>query len=441
MVKKTKDKIELNDENISDIKIKMGRVSQSLSYAIDTFKTALENGGLKLDPTYQRNYIQNDREASKFIESVFLGCTIPQVQLHKNAKSVLEVVDGQQRLTSLLNFRNNKLALTGLTELPELNGYTFDELPKELQMEYGNFNVDAKITHCTDPDFVFMVFERVNSGSKALNKQEIRNCVKRGKLNDLITKLAEEDFVNEVIKVKENNMRFQLQEDILRILTVQEFYPIFKRTKLQDSMNLYMDNHSDDFVDDEFLKKVEKEFLDTLKLVKTILGIKAFYKSGAYSISVAETVMLNFQRFNKHDIFNNANDIRESIFNLVNFDERFDETTKLKKNSNAHIIARIELVYDLMKSIIEKGIQVDSKRLFTKEHKQAIWDMGVKNGGAVTCSVCGQPILDIDDAEVDHIVPYSKGGKTELDNGQLLHQHCNRVKNNQYEKEPQKMEG
>ena len=45
------------------------------------------------------------------------------------------------------------------------------------------------------------------------------------------------------------------------------------------------------------------------------------------------------------------------------------------------------------------------------------------------CNYCGQEILSIDDAEVDHINVFSKGGDTELSNAQLLHKHCNREKN------------
>ena len=48
----------------------------------------------------------------------------------------------------------------------------------------------------------------------------------------------------------------------------------------------------------------------------------------------------------------------------------------------------------------------------------------------LTCSYCGNIILSIDDAEVDHIIPFSEGGATDISNAQLLHRHCNRVKNN-----------
>ncbi|WP_417405507.1 HNH endonuclease, partial [Hominenteromicrobium sp.] len=46
------------------------------------------------------------------------------------------------------------------------------------------------------------------------------------------------------------------------------------------------------------------------------------------------------------------------------------------------------------------------------------------------CSYCGNQILSIDDCEVDHIIPYDKGGPTVIENAQLLHRSCNRSKGN-----------
>ena len=47
-----------------------------------------------------------------------------------------------------------------------------------------------------------------------------------------------------------------------------------------------------------------------------------------------------------------------------------------------------------------------------------------------SCKICWQQIVSIDDSEVDHILPYSKWGKTDIENAQLTHRYCNRHKNN-----------
>jgi 5-methylcytosine-specific restriction endonuclease McrA len=61
-------------------------------------------------------------------------------------------------------------------------------------------------------------------------------------------------------------------------------------------------------------------------------------------------------------------------------------------------------------------------RFFPRAIKDKLWADGQ------SCASCNQEIRDFDDAHVDHIVPFSKGGKTELLNGQLMHRYCNRVK-------------
>lgn len=59
-----------------------------------------------------------------------------------------------------------------------------------------------------------------------------------------------------------------------------------------------------------------------------------------------------------------------------------------------------------------------------KNKKKSLFFDGCK------CGICGQTILNIEDCEVDHIVPYSKGGRTILENAQLVHSYCNKSKGN-----------
>ena len=65
-----------------------------------------------------------------------------------------------------------------------------------------------------------------------------------------------------------------------------------------------------------------------------------------------------------------------------------------------------------------------SKRTFSEEDKKLLWHEGY------VCSYCGNTILSIDDAEVDHVFAFSLGGDTDISNAQLLHRHCNREKSN-----------
>ena len=66
-------------------------------------------------------------------------------------------------------------------------------------------------------------------------------------------------------------------------------------------------------------------------------------------------------------------------------------------------------------------------RFFSTEIKEKLYNADS------TCKLCGQKILNIDDAQVDHKLPYSKGGKTEIENAQITHRYCNQHKNNREE--------
>ena len=81
-----------------------------------------------------------------------------------------------------------------------------------------------------------------------------------------------------------------------------------------------------------------------------------------------------------------------------------------------------------MGEAIEKILGVENtqkgKRLFSYELKQELFENSPK------CALCNQTIRTIDDAEVDHIKPHSKGGDTTPLNAQLAHRYCNRSKGN-----------
>ena len=69
-----------------------------------------------------------------------------------------------------------------------------------------------------------------------------------------------------------------------------------------------------------------------------------------------------------------------------------------------------------------------SARNYDKDAKLTLWEAAKERYGKVICPACGNEILDINDADVDHITAYKNGGETTMANAQLLHLHCNRHK-------------
>ena len=173
-------------------------------------------------PAYQRQFRWPPENQSKFIESVFLGIPVPSLFMAANKNGSWELIDGVQRLNSLIHFIGSKeqvekfgfeknLKLKGLEILTSFNGKSFSELPQSLQLKFSLRPL--KVTTLSDKSDLkvrFDLFERLNTGGIKLTEQEIRACVFRGEFNDFIKDLAEDEDYNAVVNMKSTAANDQL---------------------------------------------------------------------------------------------------------------------------------------------------------------------------------------------------------------------------------------
>lgn len=141
-----------------------------------------------------------------------------------------------------------------------------------------------------------------------------------------------------------------------------------------------------------------------------------------FSGSIYDSITIACSMFSPHDLMAHADEIRNQVNEIKKNNLTYQDYTYAATGSKNRVIGRIMMIYQLIENII--GNTNSSQRLYSKSTKEELWYEGY------VCPYCNQQILSIDDAEVDHIIPYSKGGNTVIDNAQLLHRHCNREKNN-----------
>lgn len=187
--------------------------TQPYDYAVRSLMDMIVDGDLLLNPDYQRNYRWDDEKASRFVESLVLNIPVPVIYLSEEPDTTLTVIDGQQRLASVLRFTRpdelaplfssipiESLTLNGLRLRSDLNGRTFRELPLEDRNALQKRHIRCiVILSESDPTLKFEVFERLNTGSVELTDQEIRNCVHNGSFNDLLLKAARDPKYQELI--------------------------------------------------------------------------------------------------------------------------------------------------------------------------------------------------------------------------------------------------
>nr|WP_052679376.1 DUF262 domain-containing protein [Vibrio parahaemolyticus] len=146
------------------------------SEPIEEVVSDLNTNKYMLRPSYQRQERISVTKASSIIESILLGIYLPPIFIYKNESGVKEVIDGQQRLLSILAFmgkqylnekgkedysKNNNFSLKGLKILTDLNGSKFSSLPENLSEKIYDFDlniieIDYKLNNAFKPVDLFI---------------------------------------------------------------------------------------------------------------------------------------------------------------------------------------------------------------------------------------------------------------------------------------------
>lgn len=430
---------EISQELIEKILDSVDNKPEESKISIKELNEQLIEGTLVIDHTYQRKYLYEEKYKvpSKFVESIFMGLIIPEVQLFrclKHQKVIREIIDGQQRILSLVNYYNNKFPLEGLTVLKELNGLYYKELPEALREIFKTFQVNARIVKKNN-EFKFDMFERLNTGSKQLNKQEIRNCIYRGKMMTLAKELSDNNEVQRVFYgLKED--RFERTEVILRVLSI--VYNDCRQLHGTSSSNInkFLESESVKNIDDKKIDEIKVRFIKTCSIINQSFDLPKIFKQISNSNCVSKThidpIFVSIYRLeDKNNVLLNATKIRESLIETFEHNPAYIQTTINNATNALNTNTRISIVSTLINDIISNSeVKLDPKRTFTIEEKFELWQQEKLKNGKIICPICGNEIFMFNDAEVDHIIPWSKGGRTVLSNAQITHKICNKLKSN-----------
>ncbi len=181
-------------------------------FTISQFLDWQRQGTLELSPVFQRRPVWKGPAKSQFIDSLVRGYPVPiillrQVQNLETLSIRMEVVDGQQRLRTLLAFidpktlsdfdDDNDTFTVRKIHNEEIYGKKFSELDNEIKQSLLSYELSTHIFPPTAGDeLIFRIFARLNSTGLSLNKQEIRNSEFHGALKTLVYELSFENLDN-----------------------------------------------------------------------------------------------------------------------------------------------------------------------------------------------------------------------------------------------------
>lgn len=444
--------------------------------SIDDVIRVMKRRRYMIRPSYQRKEVININKASSIIESILLGIKLPPIFVYKRLDGTNEVIDGQQRLLTLLGFigedflnergktvksKNHKFNLKKLRILKELNGKSFDDLTEEEQDKIHDFQIyiveiDALQNRNFDPVDLFI---RLNDKPYPIreNSFEMWNSWADIEIIRDIRKLKrslDEWFFIKQIKRSSDRDRMENEELITSFCYIEyhrlsnsstKTIEVFQKTNRMNSRISTKSKIS------TLMQHVSENETAKLIFFKSIKNVKNIIKKIKYVLIDRNVTANELPLFLKNELDYLFNAGRQEkgfrrriqdfyflwiLIESINFEMVKHHRLEIKKD--------IINIFDFIKSIPEEYQEnnlgynkySDIVNLFKEKYKKAkrklklseIEKLDMILNQNNQSSLSDAPIFLGDDIEVDHIKSIAIGGKDNVENLGIAHMDENRKK-------------
>lgn len=354
-------------------------------------------GKLVIQPEYQRNYIYADgKKDVAVIDSVLHKYPIGLIYFNKVRDDQFEVLDGQQRITSLGRFVTGKFAIRDINGIPQY----FNGLAEDLQQLI--LNTPLLIYVCSGAESEIRDwFRTINIAGVPLNDQEILNAVNSG---PFVT-LCKEEFSN-----SQNANVQKWSAYIAGVVNRQDY--------LECALDWVSRGHIGDYM--------SKHRYDTqITEVKTYFNSVIDWVSGVFIDVESEMRGLEWNRL--YELYHNQPYDPKQVSKLIQ-QLYADPYIKNRKGIFEYILGGC---------IDTRLLQV---RVFDDATKKAVYmtqTTKARKQGVSNCPLCALEnnanrtrIYSLSEMDADHVTAWSKGGTTDITNCQMLCKTHNRAKGN-----------
>ncbi len=307
MAEKAEDEIEIEDE-AEDDDLGTHVEFEIATYPSDLTLSVIHEMWREKDitiPSFQRNFVWNIKQSSLLIESFLLGLPVPQVFFYIDTENKNLVIDGQQRIMSVIFFfegyfgtenlqgRRAVFRLSGLSEGSPYAGKRFMDLSTQDQRRLKNAVLRAvnikQLAPANQSTSMYHIFERLNTGGIPLRPQEIRNCVFHGKLVDELHELNEDPNWRAILGKQSLDKHQRDVEMILRIFAMTE-----RGDQYEKPMKEFLNHQMKKYVKGKGQSNISRfaeRFCEVAEIVVQEIGEKPFHIRGPLNLAAMDSIL------------------------------------------------------------------------------------------------------------------------------------------------------
>lgn len=311
------------------------KISRDQYSAFEIKRMAEETRELVLAPDFQRNKVWKTEQKHELIESLLMGIPIPVIYVFENEQGVKQMVDGRQRVSTIIDFMNNRFALSKLGLLHQFNGARFEDLPPLYRSKLERYQLSVYVIEPPTPERVkYDIFDRVNRGGTQLNNQEMRNALYYGESTRLLQALSQLPSFLQATGGSIQPQRMRDQYVILRFLAFyllrQGYIEFAYKSNLEELLAAVM----------QYLNTAEPDFLQALRDVFDLAMQRAFACLGEDAFRFAKINThrrpINMALFEclsyGFAIFPDMQDWEEVAIKVNEMKQKFDEGDSFRKS-------------------------------------------------------------------------------------------------------------
>lgn len=416
---------------------------------IKDIENLYEDGLLNLEPGFQRQSVWSERDRARLIDSILRNYPLPAIFLYRreeNGQIIYDVIDGKQRIESVLMFMGQMRGRYWLkTQLPgqdEAEWIDWKWLCKRKRQHLITGYRIPVIEVDGDMGDIIDLFVRINSTGKALTPQEKRRAKYYNspflKEADWLARRYEWYFAEAGVLSAGQMSRMKHVELICELmLSIHQGDVINKKAALDRVMKTDGFNARD-------ISKASGKTITALNRVRRMFP--KLHTTRLCQMTDFYTLTLLVAKFEAEGLILTDRRLNRLAWGLlVAFATQVDEVREKQRKAigvkpdqeiyRDYLLTVSQMTDDVnqrrRRESILRGIlgslfaKKDSQRGFTSEQRRILWNTVASR----KCQDCGR-VLNWDDFTIDHVDPHSKGGRSHLENSALMCRGCNSSKGN-----------